>query len=59
MLDRIVENPAQFPVLERRVRFAVLRTFPYVVYFDARDDRVIILRILHQRRHPDTWKRGG
>ncbi|HEX5718591.1 MAG TPA: type II toxin-antitoxin system RelE/ParE family toxin, partial [Thermoanaerobaculia bacterium] len=56
--ERIVENPAQFPIVRRRtVRRALLQTFPYHVYFDLRDHQVIILAVYHERRHPDTWKR--
>lgn len=56
-LDRIVENPSQFPVLEANARFAVLHTFPYKIYFALKSGRVVILAVLHQSRHPDTWKR--
>lgn len=59
VFDRITENPAQFPVLEGSVRLARLRKFPYDVYFDLRGDRVVIMAIVHQSRHPDTWKRRG
>ena len=57
MFERIAENPAQFPVLEKNVRIARLSSFPYSVYFAFREDRIVILSVLHQRRHPDTWKR--
>jgi plasmid stabilization system protein ParE len=57
VLGRIVENPAQFPVIEASVRFALLHTFPYKIYFDLRSDRVVILAVFHQSRHPDIWKR--
>ena len=59
VLDRIADAPAQFPVVERSVRIARLTVFPYTVYFDFRENRVAILSVLHQRRHPDTWKRRG
>jgi len=58
VLERIVESPAQFPVVRRKtVRRALLQTFPYHVYFDLRGDQVIIMAVYHERRHPDTWKR--
>src|SRR5215217_2198625 len=57
VLDRIAEAPARFPVVERSVRIARLNVFPYTVYFDFKENRVAILSVLHQRRHPDTWKR--
>jgi plasmid stabilization system protein ParE len=57
VLDRIVEAPAQFPLVEQSVRIARLHSFPYEVYFSFKDDRVVILSVLHHGRHPDTWKR--
>lgn len=57
VLDRIAETPAQFPVVEQSVRIARLHSFPYAVYFSFKGDRVVILSVLHHRRHPDTWKR--
>jgi plasmid stabilization system protein ParE len=56
VLSRIAENPRQFPVYEEPARRALLLRFPYAIYYQAQP--VVILRVLHLRRHPDTWKRG-
>ena len=56
---RLVENPFQFPVIEEAVRRALVRDFPYGVFFTAEADLVTVLAILHLHRHPDTWKRRG
>jgi plasmid stabilization system protein ParE len=57
VLTRIAENPIQFPQLEKGVRRALLRRFPYGLYFVPEPNRVVVLAVLHLRRHPDTWKR--
>ena len=56
VLARTAENPEQFPVYEEHTRRALLRRFPYAIYYLAQP--VVILRVLHLRRHPDTWRRG-
>jgi plasmid stabilization system protein ParE len=56
-IDRISTNPFQFPELEQGTRRALLRRFPYGVYFVIEDDRVVVRAILHLHRDPDTWKR--
>lgn len=56
IFERIEENPRQFQVLERGVRRALLRTFPYSVFFEVEGDVVTIFAVLHQRRHPNSWK---
>lgn len=58
VLDRIQENPLQFPIIEGGVRRGLLRKFPFSVYFTTEhDDTAIVLAVVHQRRHPDSWKR--
>ncbi len=53
-IARIVENPLQFQVYEEPARRALLSRFPYAIYYQPTP--LVILRILHLRRHPDTWK---
>jgi plasmid stabilization system protein ParE len=57
LLERIRQNPSQFPLVESEVRRGLLRRFPYSVYFvPNRGESVTVLGVLHQNRHPDTWK---
>lgn len=53
---RIVNNPRQFPRLEAEVQRALLRHYPYGVYFVADEGCVTILAVLHLHRHPVMWK---
>lgn len=55
LLERIAQNPLQFPAIGTDVRRALLRRFPYAVYFVV-VDRPVVIAVLHQHRHPDTWK---
>jgi len=54
---RLVDNPFQFPVIEEAARRAIVRVFPYAVYFTLEADLITVLAVLHMHRHPDTWKR--
>ena len=60
-LDGVVERarvmPRQFPEVGRSLRRALLRRFPYCVYFLDRGDAVIVFAVLHQHRHPTEWQR--
>jgi plasmid stabilization system protein ParE len=57
-LRRIQALPLQFPDVGRGVRRALLRRFPYAVYFILPDERrAVVLAVLHQRRHPGAWKK--
>jgi len=57
--DRITGNPFQFPLIEEPVRRTLLHKFPYSVYYLIEEEIVVVIAVVHQRRHPDTWKRGG
>ena len=55
-IKRIGNNALMFPAIDTRVRRALLSSFPYSVYFTVEEKDVVILAVLHQHRHPDTWK---
>lgn len=54
---RVLANPFEFPIIEQDVRRALVRGFPYGVFFMTETDLVTVLAVLHLRRDPDTWKR--
>lgn len=56
LIQRIVDSPRQFPVIERTMRRGVLHRFPYSIYFLFDSGEVVILAILHHRRDPAIWK---
>jgi toxin ParE1/3/4 len=53
---RIEDNPRQFPLVEGEVRRALLRHFPYGVYFIGASADISVLAVLHLHREPDMWK---
>ena len=56
LLSRIQRSPLQFPEIERKVRRGLLQRFPYSVYFSVTEDRIEVIAVLHQHRHPVIWK---
>jgi toxin ParE1/3/4 len=57
LLDRLAENPRQFPPMGRNTRRAGFRHFPYGLLFRIRADAVEIFACFHGRRHPRHWQR--
>lgn len=55
LVERIAQNPLQFPEIGSGVRRALLQRFPYAIYFVVAACPVV-MAVLHQSRHPDTWK---
>ena len=55
LYERVAQSPRQFPATEEGTRRALLRRFPYAVYFVVGDDVPVIIAVLHQHRKPDAW----
>ncbi|MEO0810939.1 MAG: type II toxin-antitoxin system RelE/ParE family toxin [Pseudomonadota bacterium] len=49
-LLRIEAGPERFPVMYRSARRALVRRFPYAIYFLCDSADIVILAVLHQRR---------
>lgn len=56
-LESIAENPAQFPLIYRKVRRALLSRFPYAVFFVWESERVSVIAVTHAAREPGKWRR--
>ena len=56
-IARIEGNPEQFPVVHRDKRRALLRHFPYGIYFRVDPTVVVVIACFHARRNPTAWKR--
>jgi plasmid stabilization system protein ParE len=56
-LAGIVENPLRFSVVHRDLRRALMKRFPYGVFFRLRADRIRVLAVVHLSRDPDHWRR--
>ncbi len=55
-LRHIQINPKLYPVIYLDVRRCTTRTFPFNVLFRIMPDQIVVIAIMHQKRHPDYWK---
>ena len=56
LYERIAQNPAQFPEIGDGAQRALLRRFPYAVYFVDGEEAPVVIAVLHQHRSPETWR---
>jgi plasmid stabilization system protein ParE len=56
LCETVSENPAIYPVVHRRTRRALIRQFPFGVYFRIEDKQVIVVAVIHGSRHPRRWR---
>jgi plasmid stabilization system protein ParE len=52
----ITPMPERFAAVHRECRRALLRRFPYAVYFVATPDRISVVACMHARRDPRRWE---
>jgi plasmid stabilization system protein ParE len=56
VFDRIATTPELHAKVYREIRKALVRRFPYAVYYRPRVDRVVVLAVFHNKRNPNVWK---
>ena len=56
---QVQRNPNQFPVVHGPIRRALLRRFPYAVFFVESDTAIRVIACTHVRQNPERWKRRG
>ena len=56
VIARISERPEQFPVVHRGARRALLKQFPFAIYFRVHDTVLTVIAIMRQRRSTSRWK---
>jgi len=55
--DRVAEGPFRYQELRSGARRALIRRFPYAIYFSVEADVIVVLAVLHARRDPAEWQR--
>ncbi len=54
--NRTAENPLKYQILRGAIRRALLRRFPYAVYFAVEGEVAVILTVLHVSQDPAKWQ---
>lgn len=52
----VADRPLQFPVLYRNRRRAGVRRFPYGIFFELQEHRIVVIACFHGRRNPRRWQ---
>ncbi len=60
-LNSIEREPLAYPVVHKQVRRALLRKFPYGIFFvyeqmNEENERIVVLACFHARRDPKQWQ---
>ena len=56
-LSGVRRNPEAYPLMHGQVRRALIRKFPYALFYLFTEDTVVVLACFHVRRSPADWQR--
>jgi plasmid stabilization system protein ParE len=56
-LSVVRRNPEAFPVVHEQVRRALLRRFPYTLFYAVREGTISVIACFHIKRSPADWQR--
>ena len=57
VLESIQENLDRFPLIYHEVCRALIKRFPYGVFFVFNGRRISVLAVMHTAREPGKWRR--
>jgi plasmid stabilization system protein ParE len=55
-LESIKRNPNQYPTVYKDVHRALLRKFPYGIFYFVFDATIIVQSCFHTSRNPNAWQ---
>lgn len=56
-IDAIQSNPDLFPIAYKHYRQALVRRFPYAVYYECIGEAAVVYTVFHCARNPESWRR--
>ncbi len=56
-LSLVEQNPLACPVVHQPVRRALLRRFPFALFYVVEEERLVVIACLHAKRDPDYLRR--
>lgn len=57
LLNRIQTSPYQFPQVYKSVHRALVKRFPYAIFFQKYETKIVIVVITHTHRNPYRLKK--
>lgn len=55
-IAKILSSPLASPRVRGEMRRSILQRFPYAIYYQVLPGEVVVLGVMHGRRHPRRWE---
>lgn len=56
VLKQVEENPLRHAQIYRHARRALIRRFPYKVFYTFESQKIEVIGVLHAKRDPQIWQ---
>jgi len=56
-MERIRRQPLIYPIVHEAYRRALIRRFPYAIFFECAETTVTVYSVFHTARDPEKWRR--
>ncbi len=56
-INQVKRNPKAFQTVYRKVRRALLRRFPYGIFYTVSEQTIVVVAVFHAKRDPKRWRR--
>jgi plasmid stabilization system protein ParE len=56
VLEAIEASPERFPVIRAKTHRALVRRFPYGIFYIIESDLIAVIACMHGRRDPQRWQ---
>jgi plasmid stabilization system protein ParE len=53
----IQRHPQAFPLIDPAMRRALVRRFPYAIFYEVQPRQILVYGVFHGARDPRAWKR--
>ena len=57
MIEKISRSPHLYPVVYKNIRRALVRRFPYGIFYLQHENGIVVLAVFHEKRHPEEWQK--
>ncbi len=55
-MSSIGRNPMSYAIVYQEARRALVRRFPYSIFYLVENDTVFVIGCFHSKRNPDDWQ---
>jgi plasmid stabilization system protein ParE len=55
-LEIIRSDPNAFAYIHKNIRRKIIRRFPHAIFYVRGENEIVVIAIVHAKRHPQNWK---